>query len=593
MQEMKHLVEDVIETDTLVIGGGGSAAISAISAAENGARPLIVDKGQMGKSGCTPNAHGGMAVSHLHPQDNWRTHFEDTMYSGGFLNNQRLVEILCKESLKFVKKLESFGAVFDREPNGNYRLRTFGGHTYPRSIYSGDATGHELMTCLKREIYRKDIPVINEVMILKLLTDDGRIVGALGIDKKNSNLYLFKAPTVIIATGGGVGSWPAAAERQMGDGYSMALRAGVELIDMEFVQYHPTHTWWPYGVRGSVSESVRSEGGYLMNSLGERFMKKYAPKRMELSTRDYVSICEYKEISEGRGSEHQGIYLSVTHLPPELIESKLRTVFSKYLVYGYDIRKQPMEIRYRPHYYNGGIDIDDKGETRISGLYAAGEAAGGVHGGNRLGSNSLIDLVIFGEIAARSAAVKALEKGYKRKINWEEIRKERVKIDRLINNESKEGIRPMGIRRSHTEMMDKFMGVIRNKSGIKKMLEEVEKLKEDTIPKLYVADKSRRYNYELIDALEIFVRLDVEEMATKAALLRRESRATHFREDYPKMDNKNWLKNIVFYMDNGEMKFTTRPIIKTILDPKKIKEFYESDFPWHEERKKERRTGNK
>jgi fumarate reductase (CoM/CoB) subunit A len=236
------------------------------------------------------------------------------------------------------------------------------------------------MTSLKREVIRRDIPVFNEMMILRILVDEGRVTGAVGLDKIGSSLYLFKAPTIIVATGGGVGCWPAAAERQMGDGWSMALRAGAELVDMEFIQYHPTHTWWPYGVRGSVSESVRSEGGHLANSRGERFMKRYSPKRMELSTRDFISICEYREIMEGRGSKSQGIYLSVTHLPPEVIENRLRTVFNKYLVYGHDIRQEPMEIRFRPHYSNGGILVDERMESRVSGLFAAGEVAGGVHG---------------------------------------------------------------------------------------------------------------------------------------------------------------------------------------------------------------------
>jgi len=311
-------------------------------------------------------------------------------------------------------------------------------------------------------------------------------------------------------------------------------------------------------------------------------MKRYSPERMELSTRDFISICEYREITEGRGSKSQGIYLSVTHLPPEVIENRLRTVFNKYLVYGYDIRKEPMEIRFRPHYSNGGVLVDERMESRVSGLFAVGETAGGVHGGNRLGTNSLIDLVVFGEIAGREAADKALQQGHTGKIDRDAVREEGERIERLVNGNPREGIRAMSIRRPHTEMMDLYMGVFRNESGMKKMVEEVEKLKGDDLPRLYVADQSKRYNYELIDALETFVRVDIEEVSTRGALMRKESRATHYREDYPKMDNQQWLKNIVFSMENGELKHRFKPVDKSVLDPENIPEFFGSDFPWHE-----------
>jgi len=312
-------------------------------------------------------------------------------------------------------------------------------------------------------------------------------------------------------------------------------------------------------------------------------MKRYSPKRMELSTRDFISICEYREIMEGRGSKSQGIYLSVTHLPPEVIENSLRTVFNKYLVYGHDIRKEPMEIRFRPHYSNGGVLVDERMESRVSGLFAAGEVAGGVHGGNRLGSNSLIDLVVFGEIAGREAAHKALQQGHTGRIDWDMVRWEGEGIERLVNGNPRDGIRAMSVRRPHTEMMDLHMGVLRNESGMKTMMKEVERLRSEILPRLYVADKSKRYNYELIDALETFVRADIEEVSTKGALMRTESRATHFREDYPKMDNQHWLKNIVFSIKNGELKHRLKPVNKSILDPENIPEFFGSDFPWHEE----------
>ena len=377
---------ETLSVDVLVIGGGAAACTAAIAAHEEGADVLVVDKGQLAKSGCSPNAHGGAALLQKLPGDSWRVHAEDTLMSGGFLNDQEVVRILCTEGRKFVQRLEEYGALWDRDPDGSYAVRQFGGHRYRRSVFSGDETGHEMMNALKREVLRRDVRVLNETMALRLVKSDDRVVGALCWDIATGRFLDVRAPATVLATADAAGIWPSASERQRGDGFSLALAAGAELADMEFIQYHPTHAWWPFGVRGSVSESFRSEGGWLLNSEGERFMERYDPEQKELATRDKVSVCCFLEIREGRGAAHGGIYASVAHLPPEVVKERLRVIYRKYLSYGYDITREPIEVRPRPHYHCGGVRANAHTETTVPGLYAAGAVTAGVHGANRLGA---------------------------------------------------------------------------------------------------------------------------------------------------------------------------------------------------------------
>ena len=463
---------DAIKADVLVVGGGAAACMAAISAKNEGADVLVFDKGQLGKSGCSPNAHGGMATYQKDPRDNWRVHLEDTLMSGGFLNDQRLVKLLCQEGEQFGEILERFGSLFNRDEDGSFSVRRFGGHRYHRSIFCGDESGHEMMNGLKREIHRLNIRFKDDVMVIRLLMDDGSVAGAVGWDMAQGKLYRVEAPTVILATADGCGIWPSASERQRGDGLYLALDAGAELTDLEFVQYHPTHAWWPYGVRGSVSESFRGEGGILLNSEGERFMERYDPEKKELATRDKVSVCIYREIQAGRGAAHGGIYASVAHLDPDYVVKRLPVIYRKYMSYGYDIRKQPIEVKYRPHYLCGGVVIDTHAKTKVPGLYAAGAVTAGVHGANRLGSNALVDILVFGKIAGRYAALEAEEK-----------RDRTVRIDGQVNDEidsltqllsdKQHGVSVPPLRRKHCEMMDQHMGVMRTEAGMKTMLQEV------------------------------------------------------------------------------------------------------------------------
>lgn len=579
---MNWLSYETVTTDVLVVGGGAAACMAAIAADQTGARVLVADKGQLGKSGCSPNAHGGAAIHHKHPEDNWRVHAEDTLMSGGFLNDQELVRILTQEGGKYIRRLEEYGSLWDRDPDGTYSVRKFGGHSYARSVFSGDETGHEMMNGLKREILRRTMPTLDEVMLVGILTGDSGCSGALLWDIGRGKFYHVQAPTVVLGTADAAGIWPSASERQRGDGFVMALWAGAELTDLEFCQYHPTHAWWPYGVRGSVSESFRSEGGHLLNSEGERFMARYDPEKLELATRDKVSVAIYKEIEAGRGAPHGGIYASVAHLPSAYVEQRLRVIFRKYMSYGYDVRKDPIEVRPRPHYHCGGVVIDPRGETRVPGLFAAGAVTAGVHGANRLGSNALVDILVFGEIAGREAARTALAReGRPVPEGTAEADRYLQRITDLMTRDPARPVTTAPLRRKHIEMMDKYMGVLRTEEGMKIMLAEIERAKEEDLPNLVVRDKSQIYNYELRDALEMYFRIEVEEMATKAALMRTESRGTHYREDFPLRTDSEWLKNIVFTREDGRYRTELRNVKQSVITLDELPEYKNSTDPWH------------
>ncbi|MBI2863241.1 MAG: FAD-dependent oxidoreductase [Chloroflexi bacterium] len=575
---------ETLRTDVLVIGGGAAACMAAVSAHQEGARVLMVDKGQLAKSGCSPNAHGGAALFQKDPNDSWRVHAEDTLMSGGFMNDQEVVRVLCSEGRKFVHRLEEYGALWDRDPDGSYAVRQFGGHRFKRSVFSADETGHEMMNAMKREVFRRNIQVLNETMALKIVKDEERAVGAFCWDIGTGRLIDIQATATILATADAAGLWPSASERQRGDGFYLALDAGAELADLEFIQYHPTHAWWPFGVRGSVSESFRIEGGWLLNSEGERFMERYDPEKKELATRDKVSVCSYLEIREGRGAPHGGIYASVAHLPAKVIKERLRVIYRKYLSYGYDVTKDPIEIRPRPHYHCGGVRANARSETTLPGLYAAGAVTAGVHGANRLGSNSLVDILVFGDIAGRSAAdyaVRAPAPSGRRQGAADMV----ARVERLFDLAEDKPLPTAPMRRRHVEWMDSRLGVLRNPEGMREMLAEVQRTREEELPRLRVFDRSRIYNFELRDALEMFYRLDVEDMVCRSALMRTESRGSHYREDYPRRNDREWLHNIVWLRRSSpgkdEFVHEIRPVAQTVIRLEDVPAYAGQDTPWH------------
>src|SRR6058998_3785581 len=396
--------------DVLVIGAGGAGLRAAIAASAAGAKVGVVCKSLLGKAH-TVMAEGGIAaaLANVDDRDNWRVHFADTMRGGQYVNNWRMAELHAREAPDRVRELEAWGALFDRTPDGRILQRNFGGHRYPRLAHVGDRTGLEMIRTLQDHGIHQGIDVHMECTVVTLLKDGERVAGAFAYDREKGLLHVFRAAAVVLATGG-VGkaykitsnSW-----EYTGDGHALAMDAGAELIDMEFVQFHPTGMVWPPGVQGLlVTEAVRGEGGLLRNAKGERFMERYDPKRMELSTRDMVSRAIYTEVKEGRGSPHGGAFLDISHKPAEVVKKKLPSMYHQFMdLADVDITREPMEVGPTVHYIMGGVRVDpETGASRVPGLFAAGEVTGGMHGANRLGGNSLSDLIVFGMRAGAGAA---------------------------------------------------------------------------------------------------------------------------------------------------------------------------------------------
>src|SRR5256886_2751262 len=405
------------EHDVLIIGAGGAGLRAAIEALGRGASVGVVCKSLLGKAH-TVMAEGGIAaaMANVDRADDWRTHFRDTMRGGKFLNNWRMAQIHAQEAPERVSELEQWGALFDRTADGNILQRAFGGHSFKRLCHVGDRTGLEMIRTLQDRGVHLGIDVYMECAITRLLKDGERITGAFGYWRENGRFVVFKAKSVVIATGGIGKAWRITSNswEYTGDGMALAYDAGAELMDMEFVQFHPTGMVWPPGVQGIlVTEAVRGEGGILRSKDGERFMERYDPERMDLSTRDVVARAIYTEAKEGRGTEHGGAYLDISHKPPEYVKKKLPSMYHQFReLADVDITKGPMEVGPTCHYMMGGIRVDaETAQSNVLGLFAAGEAAAGLHGANRLGGNSLSDLLVFGRRAGLAAAEHAKQVG--------------------------------------------------------------------------------------------------------------------------------------------------------------------------------------
>src|SRR6266568_294177 len=405
------------EHDVLIIGAGGAGLRAAIEALAQGATVGVVCKSLLGKAH-TVMAEGGIAaaMANVDKGDDWRTHFRDTMRGGKFLSNWRMAQLHAQEAPERVRELEQWGALFDRTSDGYILQRAFGGHTFKRLCHVGDRTGLEMIRTLQDRGVNLGVDVYMECAITRLLKDGERVAGAFGYWRETGRFVVFKAKSVVIATGGIGKAWRITSNswEYTGDGMALAFDAGAELMDMEFVQFHPTGMVWPHGVQGIlVTEAVRGEGGILRNRLGERFMEKYDPKRMELSTRDVVARAIYTEVREGRGTEHGGAFLDISHKPGEYVKKKLPSMYHQFKeLADVDITKSPMEVGPTCHYMMGGIRVDaETAESTVPGLFAAGEAAAGLHGANRLGGNSLSDLLVFGKRAGEYAAEFAKHNG--------------------------------------------------------------------------------------------------------------------------------------------------------------------------------------
>jgi len=549
------------EHDVLIIGAGGAGLRAALEALGHGARVGVVCKSLLGKAH-TVMAEGGIAAAmgNVDSADDWKTHFRDTMRGGKFLNNWRMAQIHAQEAPDRVRELEQWGALFDRTDAGNILQRAFGGHTYKRLCHVGDRTGLEMIRTLQDRGVELGFDCYMECTVTRLLSEGDRVAGAFGYWRESGRFVVFKAKSVVIATGGIGKAWRVTSNswEYTGDGMALAYDLGAELMDMEFVQFHPTGMVWPPGVQGIlVTEAVRGEGGTLKNRLGERFMEKYDPKRMELSTRDVVARAIYTEVREGRGTEHGGAYLDISQKPAEYVKRKLPSMYHQFLeLADVDITKHPMEVGPTCHYMMGGIRVDaETAESTVPGLFAAGEAAAGLHGANRLGGNSLSDLLVFGRRAGLFAAEHA-NRTAPPAIDSAQI--EAGARELAAPFEHAGGESPYAVQRDLQETMQNLVGIFRNDADLKKALEELEKLKAraDRVS----IEGSRLYNPGWHLARDLQSMLTVAEAVAISAIARTESRGAHSRIDFPQLDAEWGRKNNTVVRENTEMKLRQSPV---------------------------------
>jgi succinate dehydrogenase / fumarate reductase flavoprotein subunit len=559
------------EHDVLIIGAGGAGLRAAIEALSQGAKVAVVSKSLLGKAH-TVMAEGGIAaaMANVDQDDSWKTHFRDTMRGGKLLNNWRMAQLHAQEAPDRVRELEQWGALFDRTPTGDILQRAFGGHTFKRLCHVGDRTGLELIRTLQDRGVQMGFDVFMECTIVCLLTDGTRVVGAFGYWREQGRFVVLKAKAVVISTGGIGKAWRVTSNswEYTGDGMALAYDAGAALQDMEFVQFHPTGMVWPPGVQGIlVTEAVRGEGGLLTNKNGERFMEKYDPKRMELSTRDVVARSIYTEVREGRGSPHGGAFLDISHKPAEYVKQKLPSMYHQFKeLADVDITTGPMEVGPTCHYMMGGIRVEaETAQSTLPGLFAAGEAAAGLHGANRLGGNSLSDLLVFGRRAGLSAAAYAA-KTPQGSIDPTQIAN--AEKDMLTPFERGEGENPYALHRDLQEVMQNLVGIFRLDEDLKKAMVELEKLKQ-RYAKVRV-EGSRMFNPGWHLARDLHSMLTVSEAVTRSAILRKESRGAHSRIDFPDLDDRWGKQNNVVTREGGGMKIEQIPVKEMPEDLKQI-----------------------
>ncbi|HEX5965722.1 MAG TPA: FAD-binding protein [Pyrinomonadaceae bacterium] len=543
------------EHDVLIIGAGGAGLRAAIEALGHGAKVAVVCKSLLGKAH-TVMAEGGIAaaMANVDAADDWRTHFRDTMRGGKFLNNWRMAQIHAQEAPDRVRELEQWGALFDRTNSGEILQRAFGGHTYKRLCHVGDRTGLEMIRTLQDRGVHMGIDVFMECAVTRLLKDGDRIAGAFAYWRETGRFVVFKAKSVVMATGGIGKAWRITSNswEYTGDGMALAYDAGAELIDMEFVQFHPTGMVWPPGVQGIlVTEAVRGEGGILRNKEGERFMERYDPEKMELSTRDVVARAIYTEVREGRGTEHGGAYLDISHKPADYVKRKLPSMYHQFReLADVDITQGPMEVGPTCHYMMGGIRVDaETAQATVPGLFAAGEAAAGLHGANRLGGNSLSDLLVFGKRAGAAAAEHAKRSA---PVNIDGADVEKATREMLEPFERTAGEGPYEIHRDLEESMQKYVGIFRNEEDLQKGLSQIENFKERAAR--VKVDGSRLFNPGWHLARDLKSMLTVSEAVALSARERKESRGAHSRIDYPKYDETWAGQNNVIVRDGDRMR---------------------------------------
>ena len=583
------------EYDVLVIGAGGAGLRAAIEASATGVSVGLICKSLLGKAH-TVMAEGGMAASlaNVDDRDNWTVHFADTMRGGQYLNSWRMAELHAQEAPARARELEAWGAVFDRTKDGRILQRNFGGHKYPRLAHVGDRTGLEMIRTLQDHGIHQGIDVHMECTIVELLKDGDRVVGAFGYDRERGRFRVFKARAVVLATGGIGRSFKVTSNswEYTGDGHALAYRAGAELMDMEFVQFHPTGMVWPPSVRGIlVTEGVRGEGGVLRNSDGKRFMfedipepyrsstatdeeegwrytqgDKQSRRPPELLTRDHVARCIVREVKEGRGSPHGGVFLDIAWIKKRLpngaehIRKKLPSMYHQFKqLAGIDITEEPMEVGPTTHYVMGGVRVDpDSQMSNVPGLFAAGECAAGLHGANRLGGNSLSDLLVFGQRAGRYAAeyARAQTPVEPAQDQVEALAREALAPFERAGDDA-EG--PYQVQFDLQDMMQSQVGIVRTQEEMQKAIDRFEEL-HARAGRVGVQG-NREYNSGWHTALDLRNLLMVSEAVARSAILRKESRGAHFREDHLEKDaEQGRLNTVIRSGEDGEMQVTQEPI---------------------------------
>jgi succinate dehydrogenase / fumarate reductase, flavoprotein subunit len=567
--------------DVLIIGGGSAGLRAAIGAHDAGANVIIISRSKRGDPHTTL-ARGGInaALGTMDPEDNWMIHALDTLREGEFIGDYEKVEVLCKNAPDAIKELVNWGARFHREKDGRLTQRFFGAHTYRRTVFYEDWTGLEIIRVLMEQVNMRKIKVIDNVYITKLLKsdDDGddvngerplsstaipeqvvkeEVIGAVGVDIENKEFVVFECKSLILAAGGYTRVYPVSSSRNFenyGEGVALAYEAGADLVDMEMVQFHPTGMVWPEKAVGLLAtEAIRGEGGILLDSKGERFMKNYDPERMDLGPRDVVARAVYNEIISGRGTEHGGVWLDVTHLRKEVIQDRLPTMYKQFQeLDGIDISKEKMEVGPTAHYSMGGVVVDIKCRTKIKGLFAVGEVISQIHGANRLGGNSLLDTIVFGKIAGEEAARLAKQGvGDTKKTETPSPPQSNIDNQKKGFDDDYGGIfvvkEPINFRNDIQELMKQNAGIIREETKLQNGLKRILELKnefysKDNIIEVFKIDDNNSEN--IVITWQVKSSLVACEAIIRSALMRQESRGAHYRSDFPKLDDERFKVNI-------------------------------------------------
>jgi succinate dehydrogenase / fumarate reductase, flavoprotein subunit len=575
--------------DVLIIGGGSGGLRAAIEAHDAGANVLIISRSKTGDPHTTL-ARGGInaALGTMDSEDNWIIHAADTLREGEFLADYERVEVLCKNAPDAITELVNWGARFHREKDGRLTQRFFGAHTYRRTVFYEDWTGMEIVRVLMEQVNQRKINVIDNVYITKLILKSDvdvnrerssslsssatarseeqvvkeQVKGAFGVDVQNEEFATFECKSLILATGGYTRVYAVSSSRifeNYGEGIALAYEAGVDLVDMEMVQFHPTGMVWPEKALGTLAtEAIRGEGGILLNSKGERFMKNYDPERMELGPRDVVARACYNEIISGRGTEHGGVWLDVTHLRKEVIQERLTTMYEQFQkLDGIDISKEKMEVGPTAHYSMGGVVVDINCRTKVKGLFAVGEIISQIHGANRLGGNSLLDTIVFGKFAGREAARFAMqaERGNTKKTDGRAEPKSHVDTQKKVfDKDYYEGVsvvkEPISFRNEIQDLMKQNAGIVRNQTRLQNGLKRILELKSEFYSNKYNIDLKKfktgyNNNFEnVVVSWQVKSSLIACEAIIRSALMRQESRGAHYRSDFPKLDDEQWKVNI-------------------------------------------------